>query len=102
MPKLVWNGGFEMDWKTVGAILGFAFIAGGNWIQYRELRAAFVSHVAEAKLGFETLSMHGYRLGSLETRIDFCCPLYHSEGPAPKILTPKDIIVPPVAKEVTP
>ena len=84
--KLIWNGGFELDWKAVASILGFVFLVGGGWYKLNAMETAFSQHVIEASLREHSLWSLVDSMKTMEKRIDYCCPF--------STITPKDMAPP--------
>lgn len=83
MPKLVWNGGLELDWKVVSALIWAIWMTAAGWYKLEEqtmrldaIEKAVINHNAWAAQRSEDLSVTGARLNSMEERIDTCCPLF--------------------------
>lgn len=81
MPKLVWNGGLELDWKTISAFVWAVFVtAGGAW-EIRDLQKRLDAHLLEAKPLIDILKSLDTRASIAERRLDICCPYYRPQGP---------------------
>lgn len=74
MPKVVWNGGFELDWKTIGFVLWGAFVTGGGWVKLENLQAVVTQHLEEARVRGMNEAVLNTRQSVLEERMDNCCP----------------------------
>lgn len=79
MPKVVWNGGFEIDWKTISFILWAVFITGGAWYKLSALEDAFTAHLAASQVKSDQLTVLGIRVDTMEMRVDGCCPYVHAQ-----------------------
>lgn len=77
--RVVWNGGFELDWKIVSAIAWALWMTAGGWYKLSALEKAVLEHNAWASQKADSLTVANARLSSLEERIDPCCPLFHSQ-----------------------
>jgi hypothetical protein len=80
MPKLVWNGGLEIDWKTLGAIVWAVWMAAGGWYKLNSIEQAQAEIREQLKQATWTATIAKrdgevieQRVSSLETRIDKCC-----------------------------
>ena len=80
MPKLVWNGGLELDWKTLGIIVWAIWMAAGGWYKLDSIEQAQLAMKKQmeettwiatiAKRASEVIEQ---RVSALEERMDRCC-----------------------------
>ena len=83
---MVWNGGFEIDWKTIGAILAFVFLAGGGWYKLDAMERNFQDHIVATTTREHSVWSLNDNVQIINKRLDACCPFY--PGPTPKDLAP--------------
>ena len=74
MAVIKWNGGIELDIKSVIFIISFAFAAGGGWMKLNAIDAKLDAHLATIEVRviehdklMELVRQHSQRL-------DVCCP----------------------------
>lgn len=80
MPKIVWNGGLELDIKSVLAILGFVFLAGGGWWKLQAIEAKLDAHLLEVRPAMEGFHKIQQEVSDLKAWVKDCCPRGRSKG----------------------
>lgn len=78
--KIIWNGGFELDWKILCTAVWAVWMTAGGWYKLDNLERAVLAHNAWAATKADELTVAGERLNALEIRIDPCCPLYKAQS----------------------
>jgi hypothetical protein len=74
MALIKWNGGLELDPKSIISILAFTFACGGLWVKLDNLEKRFDYHerITEARIMEHDKMV--VTVSDLVSRVDDCCP----------------------------
>lgn len=80
MPKIVWNGGVELDVKSLIAILGFVFLSGGGWWKLSAIEVKIDQHLLKVESDIEAFHKLQQETKDLKAWVEACCPRGRGSG----------------------
>ena len=75
MAIVKWNGGIELDVKSVIFLLSFAFAAGGGWMKLEAIERKLDAHLATVEPAIREHHELVERVRNNSQRLEACCPL---------------------------